>query len=252
MLQIRNLLILLCFTVLAGCAGQTRSDETRTVLVAGATGGTGTFVVAQLHDAGFEVRALVRDVEKAQDILGPDIELVAGDVRDPDSISRAMDGVDAVVSTIGGSGKNDPNGPEQVDYLGVKHLADAAANAKLNQFVLVSSRSVTNKNHPLNKMFNNLLNWKLKGEDALRNSGVPYTIIRPGGLINAPAGEKAIIFEQGDNPGGTTIARADVAAICVAALQAPAAKFKTFETTSLDGTFTPDWPAMFAALQPDP
>ena len=62
-----------------------------------------------------------------------------------------------------------------------------AAAADLNQFVLVSSGGVTHEDHVLNKMFNNVLIWKFKGEEAVRNSGVPYTIFRPGGLVDKPS-----------------------------------------------------------------
>jgi uncharacterized protein YbjT (DUF2867 family) len=95
-----------------------------------------------------------------------------------------------------------------------------------------------------------VLKWKLKGEDTLRASGVPYTVVRPGGLINKPANELAVTFAQGDTTTGT-ISREDVALICIAAIQQPAARGKTFETFSSQESGANDWPALFAGLAAD-
>jgi uncharacterized protein YbjT (DUF2867 family) len=196
------------------------------------------------------VRAFVRDVDAAREKLGDGVDYVQGDVREIKTIVTALDGVDALISTIG-AGRGDPaNGPEFVDFGGVKNLAEAAASAGLRQFVLVSSMGVTQEDHMLNKMFNNVLLWKFKGEEALRNSGVPYTIVRPGGLTNAPGGEFAVVFAQGDTETGA-IPRADVALVCVAALGTEAALNKTFEISSGKQPPADDLGAIFAGLAGD-
>ena len=100
-----------------------------------------------------------------------------------------MRGVDYVVSALGSSGQRDPeNRPELVDYGGVKALAEAARSAGAKQFVLVSSIGVTHPDHPLNHTLDNVLQWKLRGEQAVRATGLPYTIVRPGVLTNDPGG----------------------------------------------------------------
>jgi uncharacterized protein YbjT (DUF2867 family) len=238
---------------LAGCATAPPAPPAppKVVLVAGATGQTGRLVVQQLAAEGFTVRALVRDKAKAEE-LGAGVELVQGDVKDPASLAAAFTGVDAVVSAIGARAAKGPDSPEFIDYQGVKNLAEAAARARVGQFVLVSSRSVTQENHPLNKMFGDVLKWKLQGENALRASGVPYTIVRPGGLLNGPARQKTVVFSQGDTETGqTTITRADVADICVQALRHPEARNRTLEAHSVAGPAVSDWRALFAALKPD-
>jgi uncharacterized protein YbjT (DUF2867 family) len=235
--------------LISGCASGSGSSDTQLVLVAGATGQTGSLIVEQLQENGYQVRALVRDMERGREKLGENIQYAEGDVRDIESIKAAMSGVSALISAIG-AGRSDPsNGPEFVDYQGVKTLAEASAEAGLQQMVLVSSSGVTHEDHMLNKMFNNVLIWKLKGEDALRASGVPYTIVRPGGLVNTPAGQEGVAFAQGDKTGGR-VSRADVAAICVAALSIPEAKNRTFETFA-NGELPNDWQAKFAALAAD-
>lgn len=110
------------------------------------------------------------------------------------------------------------------------------------RFVHVSSAGVTRPERPaldlskqppavrMNKELGSILTYKLKGEDLIRESGVPYTIVRPCALTEEPAGAD-LIFEQGDNITGK-ISREEVALICVAALESPSAVGKTFEVKS--------------------
>lgn len=238
--------------ILSACAStaQQSGGGANLVVVAGATGGTGRALVRNLQDQGYAVRAFVRDTAKARVVLGDDVEYVQGDVRDITTIRPAVAGATYLISAIG-AGRSDPdNGPEQVDFGGVKNLAEAAAEAGIKQFVLVSSSGVTQEDHFLNRVMNNVLIWKGRGEEALRNSGVPYTIVRPGGLVNAPGGTEGLVFAQGDTTAGR-INREDVALICIAALDNPEALGKTFETYSSEEPGSNDWAAMFGALNAD-
>ncbi|BFG27971.1 hypothetical protein CerSpe_142450 [Prunus speciosa] len=111
------------------------------------------------------------------------------------------------------------------------------------RFVHVGSAGVTRPNRPgldlskqppavrLNKELDFILTFKLKGEDLIRESGIPYTIVRPCALTEEPAGAD-LIFDQGDNITGK-ISREEVAQICVAALESPYASGKTFEVKSV-------------------
>ena len=221
------------------------------VLVAGATGRTGRETVNELLSNGYKVRAFVRNIDSAREKLSADIEFAEGDVRDRESIDAALDGVSAVVSAIG-SGRGDPgNGPEFVDYGGVKNLVEGAADAGAAQFVLVSSRGVTQVDQRLNKMFNNILIWKYLGEEAVRNNGIAYTVVRPGGLSDEAGGEHAFDFQQGDAEAEGRIARADVARVVVAALSMPEARGKTFEVVSGEGPAPASLRDQFAALKAD-
>ena len=218
------------------------------VLVAGATGGTGSLVVAELVKQGYPVRAFVRNSAKAVERLGADVEAVVGDLKDPASIAAALDGVGAVINTASASGGPE-NSAEHVDFEGARNLAEAALAAGVGQYVLVSSRGVTDDDHYLNRMFNNILIWKRRGEEAVAASGIPYTIVRPGGLSDDPGGMQTVIFEQGDTQSeGIWITRADVARICVAALADEAALNKVFEIHAEDGEPQADFAAEFASL----
>ncbi|CAL9059889.1 unnamed protein product [Musa banksii] len=110
------------------------------------------------------------------------------------------------------------------------------------RFVHVSSAGVTRPGRPgldlskqppavrLNKELGFVLTYKLKGEDLLRESGIPYAIVRPCALTEEPAGAD-LIFDQGDNITGK-ISREEIARICIAALDSPYACGKTFEVKS--------------------
>ncbi|KAE8653210.1 protein HIGH CHLOROPHYLL FLUORESCENCE PHENOTYPE 173, chloroplastic isoform X1 [Cucumis sativus] len=111
------------------------------------------------------------------------------------------------------------------------------------RFVHVSSAGVTRPERPgldlskqppavrLNKELDFILTFKLKGEDLIRESGIPYAIIRPCALTEEPAGAD-LIFDQGDNITGK-VSREEIARICIAALESPYACDKTFEVKSV-------------------
>lgn len=235
---------------LSACS-TTPFDETGDlILVAGATGRTGRAVVEELLAEGYRVRALVRNVDRARTVLPHNIEFSLGDVRRRESIDPALIGVSALISTIGASFGDPDNSPEFVDYGGVKTLVEAAADARLNYFVLVSSGGVTHEDHVLNQRFNNVLIWKFRGEEVLRNSGIPYTIVRPGGLTDELGGDHSLLFLQGDNHQGT-IPRRDVARVLVAALGNSTAVGKTFELFSGVDSPSADLHDQFADLVAD-
>ena len=227
-----------------------REESKPLVLVAGATGGTGSLVVAELIEQGYPVRAFVRSAEKAAERLGADVEAVVGDLRDPASIAATLDGVNVVINAAGsGVPAADDNMPEHVDFEGARNLADAAAAAGVGHYVLVSSMGATQDDHQLNRLFNNILIWKRRGEEAVAASGIPYTIIRPGGLNDGPGNEQTVIFEQGDLPGlEKAISRADVARVTVAAVKEEDARNKVFEIYARDGEAQTGFSGEFAAL----
>jgi len=218
------------------------------VLVLGATGGTGQQIVHKLLERGRAVLALVRDIQTARVVLGDVVELIAGDVTIPATLPAAFEKVDLCICTIGSRAVEGKQNPEDIDYKGVAAAVDAATEATITHFVLLSSLGVTHDDHPLNK-YNNVLKWKLKGENHLRQSGLNYTIIRPGGLRDE-AGGNGIQFAQGDTISGV-ITRDDTAEVCVQALGNGSAFCKTLEIINTDDTAAKDFDAIFAAMEKD-
>jgi uncharacterized protein YbjT (DUF2867 family) len=226
------------------------------VLVAGASGQTGRLVLEKAAKAGYRVRAMSRDPQKSRAGIPGRYEWVAADVRSPETLAAAMSGVRYVICAIGATERSGPNSPEFVDYGGVRNLAVAAHAAGASQFVLVSSTGAGGGGGAFAWLLNavlmpGILDWKGKGEQSLRATGIGYTILRPGGLTNDPGGRAGIRFTQHDTLGGGTIPRADVAAVAVFALGNPDALGKTFELASDDDAGVEAWKGRLAALTRD-
>ncbi len=156
-----------------------------------------------------------------------------------------------MICAIGAKAPAGDGSPEKVDYEGVRNLVLAARNASVRRFVLVSSIAVTHPEHPLNN-FGRVLDWKLKGEDVLRTSGLNYTIIRPGGLTDDSGGMTGFKIGQGDTISGGRISRSDVAAICLAALDEIASYHTTFEVVAEEGDVPENLRDLFASLKDRP
>lgn len=210
------------------------------VLVAGATGGVGRAVVKQLVEQGIPVRALVRDGLKASGMLPPaskGVEIVEGDVYRFSTVAQAMKGCNAVICATGPTDRLNPLGPYTVDCEGTKNLVAAAQQQGVSKFVLVTSIGCDDPLFPLNAFWG-VLFFKKQGEVALQRSGLDYTIVRPGGLVNDVSGgrgEGRLVMAGPDayglpprkRPG--SVLRSDVAAVCVSALVDPAASRKLVE-----------------------
>ncbi|MEZ2303512.1 MAG: CIA30 family protein [Microcoleus sp.] len=136
----------------------------------------------------------------------------------------------------------------------------AYSQQELPRFVMVSSAGVTRPGRPginleeeppavrMNDMLGGILTWKLKGEDSVRSSGIPYTVIRPCALTEEPGG-KALIFDQGDNIKGK-VSREDIAQLCVEALDFPEACNVTFEVKEGENGNAPgDWKGLFSGVK---
>jgi uncharacterized protein YbjT (DUF2867 family) len=174
------------------------------ILVAGGTGMLGTKVVGLLRQRQLEVRVLTRDRSRAADLATAGVEIVEGDVGDPATVQRAVDGVDTVVSAIHGfAGPNNTGSPATVDRDGNHNLIKAARGAGVEHMVLLSVRDAS-PDHPMD-----LNRMKYAAEEELKASGLAWTILRPGPymelwcfLLGLPLLEKGKtqVFGRGDNP----------------------------------------------------
>ena len=198
----------------------------RRVCVFGATGQTGRRVVRALVERGVSVRAAVRDIDRAHELL-PIEDVVVADVGDRVAVEQALEGCTAVICATGAQPSFDATGPLRVDYLGTRTLVDALQAKGIERFVLVSSMCVSRFFHPLN-LFWLVLFWKQQAEAYVRQSGLTYTIVRPGGLKNEDA-DTPIVMASADTLFSGSIPRSQVAAVCVEALFCEAADNKTVE-----------------------
>eukprot|EP01026_Neomeris_dumetosa_P052958 TRINITY_DN4720_c0_g1_i1.p1 TRINITY_DN4720_c0_g1~~TRINITY_DN4720_c0_g1_i1.p1 ORF type:complete len:619 (-),score=81.13 TRINITY_DN4720_c0_g1_i1:330-2102(-) len=146
----------------------------------------------------------------------------------------------------GGLNPNFQPGPFSLPIQQIRAYSEKAVMPK---FVSVGSAGVTRFNRPgikaeeefplvrLNDQLGGILTYKLKGEDVIRQSGVPYAIVRPCALTEEPAGAP-IEFDQGDVIMGK-ISREDIAQLCVYLLEEPSMVNVTFEIKSTVPVTTP-------------
>ncbi len=148
------------------------------VLVVGATGALGQKVVESLLGRGKKVRALVRPTTDGSALAARGVEIARGDMLDPASLERAMDGVDAVVTSAAGYTKRKKGDSERTDIEGNENLASAAKNQNVRRFVLTSILRCDET--PDVPHF-----WHKKlAEDALEKKGVRFVALRPGAFLD--------------------------------------------------------------------
>ncbi|HSV30593.1 MAG TPA: SDR family oxidoreductase [Atribacteraceae bacterium] len=230
---------------------QEEEEEIRNqpLLVVGGTGRTGRLLVRKLSARGYSIRLLTRNPKKAQMYFKKTFPAFSGNLNNVDTLIKAVRGVRAVLCTAGSPHYGGPDGPKYVDYLGVANLVEVSREFQVGHFVLVSSLGVTKPFHSLN-LFGKVLKWKRKGEEALLASGLSYTIVRPGGLLDDQGGFSELVFSQGDRVDGM-ISREDVAEVCIQSLWQPGARNITFEVVGTDEPRVSDWETLFGSLAED-
>jgi uncharacterized protein YbjT (DUF2867 family) len=133
------------------------------ILVTGATGKVGQEVVRQLAAADVPVRALVRDPMRASDIRLPGVEIAVGDLAAPDTLDKALSGIDRVFLLS-------PADPEQVTLQG--NAIDASRRAGVRHVVKVSVAGGPDSGTQIGR-------WHWTTEKQLESSGIGFTMLRP-------------------------------------------------------------------------
>ncbi len=245
------------------------------VLVTGATGRTGSIVLNKLRQkTDFNGFGFARSEDKAKEIFGSTEGFYFGDIRQKKTLETAIKNCQAliIVTSAVPQMKAPPQEgerpeftypenatPEIIDYQGQVNQIDLAKQAGVEHIILMGSMGGTNENHPLNQLGNgNILIWKRKAEQYLIDSGIDYTIIRAGGLLNEPGGQRKLLVGKNDtllDRESPTIPREDVAELIVQALVSPEARNKAFDVVSetpeaSQGEITTDFTALFAQTTP--
>ncbi len=194
------------------------------IAVVGGSRGTGTLVAALARSQGRETRVV--------EALGP-----------PHVLRSAFEGARGVI---------------HIPARGVRSLArqvDMVLEAQHGHgpphphMVLVTGFSVGHgRAHAMNTR--EYLEDRRGAEELLRNGGLPYTIVRPTWLTSDPAGRYAVTVTQDPLIDGM-IARADLAAACLAACDDPRVRDTTFSLFAQPGLPPDEWGSLFASLVPD-
>lgn len=213
------------------------AQESKFVVITGATGRLGYHVVKEFVSVGYEVRILTRSLSKAKSLFSDvldHIELFEIDFfKEINSSnqkifneallnSKENTPVTYVVSISGAAGFVDRKKTEILDYKTHKFLIDSSKNVpSLKKFIYISTMAITRPwsivSLFLNLYIKNVMSWKLETENYLRKSGLNYIVIRPGGLIKEQDSKSsAITVAQGDKDMGL-IERNSVAKVVISA-----------------------------------
>lgn len=201
------------------------------ILVAGANGQIGRKVVKLLSDSNHQVRAMVRDDEQVDLMkqLGAD-ETVVADLEG--EIREAVTGCNGIIFAAGSGSHTGQDKTELVDRDGAKKLVDAGLNENIERFIMISTRRA---NHPELAPEKIRYYFEAKGEadDYLRSSGLNYSIIRPGGLIN-DEGSGFIQAEENldEDAISRKISRDDVAMTVVSSIDEDNTFYRSFDLVS--------------------
>ncbi|NNE72495.1 MAG: SDR family oxidoreductase [Acidimicrobiales bacterium] len=202
------------------------TDPAKRVLVAGATGYLGKFVVEAFKQRGYWVRALTRDADRLREpgpFTAPAIDEAAvddvfvGELTDPSTLDGLMEDIDIVFSSIGISRQRDGLTFEQVDYELNRRLIEMAVAADVEQFVYVSMQGA--EKPEIAELAITVQHERVVAE--LEASGLDYRIVRPcgyfsdmGALLTMAKKGRSLLVGDGSNRMSPIHGR-DLGHICV-------------------------------------
>jgi uncharacterized protein YbjT (DUF2867 family) len=196
------------------------TNEKQNILIAGANGTTGRLIVELLKDSDvYRPIAMVRKKEQKDRFEQENVSVVLADLEK--NLSHAVKNADKVIFAAGSKGKNVIG----VDQDGAKRLIDAAKDAGIKKFVMLSTMGADNPS--VSEEMGDYLKAKQNADEYLKASGLDYTIVRPGSLTNEEGTGKIQLREKLESFGKIT--RADVAKTLVEVLEGDVMQNQVFE-----------------------
>lgn len=203
-----------------------------TVFIVGAAGKVGRHLVKQLANKQHRVLALHRRAEQAAELDALGATPVTGDLTATDvgTLAGQMRGSDVVVFTAGAGGAG-VEVTNAIDGRGLELAVDAARQAGVRRFLLVSAFPEAGRNKGMGEGFENYMTVKKRADVYLAATDLDWVILRPGTLSDAPGTGRVTAgpaIAYGDIP------RADVAATLVALVEHPQVRRTIIELTEGD------------------
>ena len=200
-----------------------------TVAIAGGHGKIALLLGHLLAERGYTARGLIRNPAQEDDLRAVGIEPVICDLESESDVASAVRGADAVVFAAGaGPGSGDAR-KKTVDLGGAVRLVEAAKAEGVSRYLIVSSMGADKAPEDGSEGFGAYLQAKFEADEAVRASGLDYTVVRPGGLTDDPGTGLVAVAERLDRG---QIPRADVAAVFLACLDDPGTIGKSFDLIS--------------------
>ena len=186
------------------------------IVVAGAHGQVAMLLHPLLVARGHSVRGLIRNPAHAPDLRAAGVEPVTCDLESDTNIEQAVGAADTVVFAAGAGPGSGAERKWSVDRDGALKLMEAARINRIPRVVMISTM---NPEQPRgSEVFQVYQRAKAEADAALRDSGLAWTILRPGKLTEAPGTGRVSMgraLERGEIP------RADVAAVLLEVLEHP-------------------------------
>lgn len=196
------------------------NNKKKNVLVAGANGTTGRIIIDILQKSNTYIPvAMVRKQEQKERFESEHVTTVLADIEE--DLSQVVTQINKIIFAAGSKGKNVVG----VDQEGAKRLIDAAKQAGIEKFVMLSSMGADNPSQ--NKELEVYLQAKQNADEHLRASGLDYSIVRPGQLTNENGKGRIELGFKLSKRG--SISRADVAKTLVEVLDSDVMQNQTFE-----------------------
>lgn len=197
------------------------------VTVVGAHGQVAMHLHPILKKKGHEVRGIIRNPDQADDLRDLGVVPVICDIEEEDDISAAVGEVDAVVFAAGAGPGSGAERKFTVDRDGAIKLIDAAKKNGIDRYIMISAMGLDEPRG--NEVFQAYQKAKKEADEALRDSGLDYTIIKPGRLTNdVGRGEVALL----PNLPRAEIPREDVAGVIADVLETPELSGHQLELTN--------------------
>lgn len=197
------------------------------VTIAGGHGQIAQHLERQLTRVGHQAVGIVRNPDHVADLEANGAEAVVLDLEraSVDQVADAVNGSDAVVFAAGGGPDSGVGRKESVDKGAAVLLADAAEQAGVRRYLMVSSMGTDKADPDSDDVFQVYLRAKLAADDDLRRRDLDWTVVRPGRLTDEPGTSLVTVGTLGRGE----VTREDVAAVLLAALDASKTVGKTFD-----------------------
>jgi uncharacterized protein YbjT (DUF2867 family) len=197
------------------------------VVIAGGHGQIALLLERLLAARGDDPVGIVRNPDHVSDVEETGAQAVVLDLEKADvgSVAEVVRGAEAVVFAAGGGPNSGAARKETVDRGAAVLLADAAEQAGVRRYVMVSAMGTEKADPDSDDVFQVYLRAKKAADDDLRSRDLDWTIVRPGRLTNEPGTERVQVgtLGRGDVP------RADVAAVLAAVLTTDSTVRTTFD-----------------------
>lgn len=186
------------------------------ISILGAHGQIAQLLISKLKESGHNVRALVRKEDQFGEMRALGAEPVLCDVEKKDDISEQVGNADAVVFAAGAGPGSGKERKWSVDKGGAVKLIEACRKNGIDRYVMISAMGLETPRG--DEVFQEYQKAKKEADEALKQSGLDYTIVKPGRLLNDPAHGS---IEIGHNLPGGQIPREDVADVLHFVLEEP-------------------------------